>query len=256
MKLSKNRESSLYVTAPYLFASPDGIVGQSCTSPLVDAMTNEHIGQTLVDFRATDIFDSLSLENAGLSPGGFPIMITLERDALNADTVIAGPDFSGINGSKPIEEVVFPLITKCGDDCGDLMNSFPEILASMRAGETGNGTFLLNNPDGSKEKVHLTYAPVNVISLRPLNSSDISRGVEKSEYPIYSLALVETDKSMLKRFQTAEDEIDRHVRIAVAILATLIVLSACFVVYFSHRITISMVEPIYYLLELIKHINR
>jgi hypothetical protein len=255
MQLSGSGESSLYVTAPYVFAFLERTVAQSCTSPLVDPLTNEHVGQTLIDFHATDIFDCLNRTNTPLALGGFPILITLERDAFGADTVI-GPNFSGVNESKLIEEVVFPSSVDCDGECDDLMNDFPEIINSMRAGETGNGTFLMVNAEGSREKMHITYAPVKVTRLRPLNSSDFSRGVDKSHYAIYSLALVETDKSMLERFQTTEEDIDRQIRVAIAILCILIVFAACLVVYFSNHITISMVEPMYYLLELIKHINR
>lgn len=243
------------MTSPYLFANSK-VVAQSCTSPLVDPNTNEYVGQTLIDFVSTAIIDSLNAKNTPLAEGGFAILITLKRGASLADTVI-GPNFSGIvNESKPIEKVIFPFSNDCfGSNCGGL-DEFTDILSHMRAGGSGRREFSMVSASGSVEKMHIAFHPVDVKRLRPVNSSDFSRGIENSKYVIYSLALTETESALLEPFKETESEIRRQIRVAIAILSIVIVFSACFVLFFSHHITVSLTEPMYYLLELIKHTNR
>ena len=76
-KLALVNNTGLYVTPPYHFAGSGDFFGQTCTAPLIDPRTNEHVGQTLVDFVSQAIFEALSKgNNTRLAPGGFPLVIT------------------------------------------------------------------------------------------------------------------------------------------------------------------------------------
>ena len=241
--------SPLYVTPSYTFAT-QAFTAQTCTSPLVNPVTNEHVGQTLVDFVSSSIYELLDPDNTPLATGGFPILLTMRPDENDADTVI-GPGVSIQDESKPIEELVDSLDDQCVDEgCG-----FAAVLSSMRAGEMGNGRFLMN-VNGSNVTLHIAYAPVVAKTFRQINASDFSRGVELVEYELYSLALVEPEASMLKSFEQAEDEIHNIIRIGVGILCALIIVAAGLIVFLSHRITESITQPMAYLLELMHHINR
>lgn len=244
------------MTPPYLFANGDTRVAQSCTSPLVDPQTGEHVGQALIDFFPTQVIDALSHNNLPLR-NGFSILITMEQDSSRADAVI-GPNFSASNASRLIEEVLFPssLEDCAGKNTTDLRNKFSDIANAMRRGKKGGDQFQWTKRDCTTETMYISYSPVEVDRLRPLNSSDFSHGVEKSKYAVYSLAMVESESSLLAPLRKTEQDIQRQVDIAIVILCIVVVFAASFIVYLSHRITGSMVEPMYYLLELIKHINR
>ena len=126
----------------------------------------------------------------------------------------------------------------------------------MRAGEAGNGTFVWDYKGDSPTTYHIAYRSVNVRKLRQVDSSDFSRGVIAEQHRLYSVALAEPEVSMLESFEAAEDDIQSVIYIGIGILCAVIVLAAALVIWLSHRITISMTEPMYYLLELMLQINR
>ena len=249
-KLFLSNESELYVTPPYTFAN-EVEIGQSCTAPLYDPKTKAHLGQLLVDFSSTRIFDSLDDSKTPLAKGGHHLLITLEPDIYGADTVI-GPGLSLREPALPLEDVVPAVSETCdGSVCG-----FAAVAANMRAGKAGNGTFVWDPENGTPTTYHVAYRNVTIRRLTQVDSSDFSRGVLADNYGIYSIALAEPEASMLDSFEQAEDDIQSVIHIGLAVLCILIVVAACLVVWLSHRITISMTEPMYYLLELMRHINR
>jgi hypothetical protein len=244
--------TSLHITAPYQFSRV--MVGQSATSPLVDPRTGEYVGQTLYDFRADDIYDAL-LEHAPLSSGKFPVLIAMQSDGDN-DTVI-GPGFSLSESAKPIAQVVLPMDSNCTEGgCSKRVAIFDKIVGSMKVGNSSMETFSRKESDGSIEIIHMAYTPVNVKSFRPANSSDYSRGVLVSDYLIYSLGLAVTQSKILEPFDQIEDGTERTIRVAKAVLSAFIVAASLVVIYISHRVTMSIIEPMVYLRDLIQSINR
>lgn len=203
-----------------------------------------------MDFFATKTFDILDGDNTPLAKGGFPLLITLEPDVYGADTII-GPGLSLREPALALEDVVTAGNETC--DGGEGVCGFPAV--AMRAGKAGNGTFVWDE-SGSPTTYHIAYRNVTVRRLTQVDSSDFSRGVFADEYGLYSIALVEPEASMLESFEQAEDDIQTVISVGLAILCILIVAAAALVVWLSHRITVSMTEPMYYLLELMRHINR
>ena len=236
-----------------MFSGGDRI-GQSITSPLMDPKTNEHVGQVLVDFISGPIFESLDERNTPLTTGGFPILITTLSDA---DSVV-GPGFSALNESaRPISELVLPYDYSCEEvECVENMEGFMEILASMKGGEHGISNFTRRTPSGSVERAHIAYAPVVLNGYRPMDSSDFSRGIESREYNIYSLALVETEGGLLEPFEEIEEDTSRQIRTSISVLSVVVVVSIAFLVYISRVVTQSLTEPMLFLLDVIRSINR
>lgn len=253
-KLALNN-TGLYVTPPYDFAGYDNFFGQTCTSPLIDPLTGENVGQTLIDFVSKGIFGALRHENTPLTKGGFPIVITGLSDFSGADTVI-GPNYSLTDASSPLGDVVLPHDNACpSSDCTHRAD-FEIIRDDMKNGGSGSAEFQRTAEDGSIETVHMYYAPVFAKDARPNNSSDISRGINVSDFLVYSLALAEPEQEMVAPFAHVEEEVHKQIHIAIAVLVFVILFSTAFVVYISNRITLSMTEPMIYLLQLIVHINR
>jgi len=229
------------------------IVAQTITSSLIDPISNEQVGQTLLDFSSSSIFDAMNSTRTPLAEGGTPIIIAMKRDAFGSDTVL-GPGHSLSDPSLPIEVVVRATDEYCDGTEGNC--GFSAILKSMRAGNESTGKYFMEDARGFPITMYIAYAPVIVTSIRQVNSSDFSNGIEVVNLSLYSLALVEPEASMEVHFEKSEEEIEQVYEIGLAILAALMVVAICVIIFLSHRITVSLTEPMYYLLILIQQINR
>ena len=126
----------------------------------------------------------------------------------------------------------------------------------MKEGNAGSSVFTRTGPDGAEEVVDISYAPVIVKHLRALDSSDLSRGVERENIIIYSLALAETEDGITQSFQSIDSVVKTDVNICIAVLSVLIFVSATLTIYIAYRVTSSMISPILDLLVVIQDINR
>ena len=238
-----NDTSYLHITAPYVFAAGN-LIGQSVTSPLIDPQTQRHVGQTLVDFLPNSIFESLSRDNIKLSDGSFAIVITPKTDSKGHDTVY-GPGFSLSGEGEAIQDVLQ------ADD------TFDSILEQMKTGRRGKGKFIRAKSNGQEEdKVFLSYAPVYVKNYYPVDSSDITRGVQSEEILVYSLALAETADGLISSFNNIDAFSSRTVDICIGVLSAIIIISTILIVWIAFRVTSSMTKPILQLLGVMKSINR
>ena len=199
-------------------------------------LTNPH-----TDFTPGSIFRALQSNQLRLAEGGFPILITPESDILGHDTVI-GPGFSLNDGGKSISDLLL------ADD------SLDPILEEMKAGKKGSGSFSALVGD-SREQFNISFAPVIVRSYRPLDSSDITRGVEIETNLVYSLALGETESGIIKSFQSIDDFASQNAKICIGVLSAVIAISTLSIIFMAFRVTSSMAKPILQLLELLKSIN-
>ena len=250
-------DTRLHITAPYKFAG-DGLTivyAQTSTIAIVDPFTGEHVGQTLLDFLAQPIYRTLE-ENTYFGSDGFPILIAVD-DSDNPETII-GPGVSEGQDSSFISEGVLPFDAKCidDDDCSERMNAFNAIIGSMKNGESKETSFTRKTQSEEVETLHVAYSPVYVTSVRPVNSSDYSRGVNREKIQVYSLALAETEEGILMPFQQIKASTKRQTNVAIGVLTVVIVAATLSIIYISHRLAMSFTEPMIYLLHLIRYINK
>ncbi|CAB9499287.1 expressed unknown protein [Seminavis robusta] len=239
-----------HVAPPYVF-SGGGNIAQSCVGIIVDPNTKEFVGETLIDFESTRVFRALSSNRTPLATGGFHILVTTIADGGGGDGVI-GPNHTVKDAARPIGEIV----NAHNESCKSSVCGFAAIVKSMKAGEANSDVFTMDGPDGLPVTMHIAYSPVNVKMFRQVNASDFTRGVEEIIHTLYSVALVEPEASFLLPFEQAEEDIQQVIRVGLAVLAIVIVIAAILVIILSQRITVSMTEPMQYLLELIRQINR
>ena len=257
--------STLHITAPYVYAGTNAFVAQSATSPLIDPHTGQHVGQVLNDFRSTNVANALVNETT-LATGGFSILIAVQGS--QQENAVIGPNYT-VDDSKrgvasalvvdptEISVLVLPFDHGCSTAlCAENLESFRMIVESMNRGEEDRTSFRRSTLDGGIETVHISYAPVNVNNPRPVDPSNFARGVEVSEYMVYSLALCETEEGIFDPFKEIERDATKQVPAAVAILAIGIFLSALFVVFVSYTVARSITEPMVILRDLIRSINR
>ena len=180
------------------------------------------------------------------------MVITGFDDFFGGDTVI-GPGFDlQEESSVPIGDIVLPH----DDPFQEHRGKFEDIRKRMKeGGSSQQASFSRKRSAGSVETVYMAYAPITTKVFVPVNATDIAYGVHVSDYLIYSLALAEPEAGLLHQFKEAEDEIQKQVAIAIVVLSFVIGLATVFIFYISNRITLSMIEPMIYLLEMIRHIN-
>ena len=245
----------IHLTSPYLFGQGDRH-GQSATAALFDPKTKKHVGQALVDFQTTPIFEALAAENTPFEEGGFPVMITPDNDIFGGDTVIA-PGYSSYMGPRPITEILrdMNLFACTESDCDQLEVAF-ETISKMKRGEKNLTSVPTTGEDGSVANAFAAYAPVNVKILTPRNSADFASGVDSKDHMIYSLSFAVSERAILAPFKAIEDDVARQRNIAIVILCIVILLSTLLVVYLSNKFAVSIADPMLYLLDLIRHVNR
>jgi hypothetical protein len=252
--LAIERNISMYITAPYVFQGRS-INGQSVTLPLVDPRSGEYVGQVLNDFYSHAIFRKLDNITTPFTEGGFPVLIAVQE--IPKENTILGPGYNIGDNATEISRVVLRRDYDCNSAlCEARIDVFRAIVASMNSGESNTTNFTRGSQNGHEELVHISYAPVKLKGIRPLDSSDFGRGVEVIEYDIYSLGLCETEDGLLQPFKMIEDDISSAIRWVVGCIATGIFFGALFVIYISYAVTMSVTEPMLNLLEMIRCINR
>jgi hypothetical protein len=250
-RLAMQNQTFLHVTSPYRFAG--GSVAQSATTPLIDPVTEEHLGQVLFDFYADQVFTELE-SYTFLSEEGFPFLVATQSDD-DSDTVLA-PGFYQNVTAPPISKQVLPIDFDCNrTKCIQNAMEFDSIVDAMKQGRSGTADFSRSKASGGVERVHMAYAPVRVKSFRPLDSSNFSRGVEVESYLIYSVALAEPEEDILDPFDPIEETATRQIKVALIVLCVLIVLSTSVVAYMSHQVATSISAPMIYLRDLLQLIN-
>lgn len=254
-QLALDEARYLHVTAPYEFVTGGQRIefAQSATSPLIDPETGEHLGQVLLDFLPARMVRSISEETV-LGDGGFPFLVSADFDS-EFDTVI-GPGYFPEDEPISITDLILKYDKLCDSDrCKSNVDAFVEVIKEMKNGSIGNATLYRVDENEKVETLLLSFAPVTVPSFRPVDSSDFSRGLEASEYTIYSLALVESENGILEAFEPIRDVTDQQVARAIGILSTLLIFATILIVFISLRLTESIAEPMVYLLEIIRSIR-
>ncbi|CAB9506473.1 expressed unknown protein [Seminavis robusta] len=254
-KLAESKEAELFVAAPYTF-EVGNFVGQTCTKPLIDPRTGEHVGQSFVDYRSDPIFDILDPKSTILGDGGYPMLIAVREDLDGANTLV-GPGVEAQDGTlDDIEDLVLKNDLGCSEpECERHREEFRAVLNAMESGKTGTGSYSVRMDDGAEETMFIAYAPVKLKSYSPVNSSDFSRGVSESHYTIYYLGLTETETALVSAFDQVEDDINLTIDIGILVLCITIFLATFAVIYISYWVAISIAQPMLYLLGLIRQIN-
>ena len=250
--------SLVYLTPPYAF-SGGTLVAQSATGALVDPATGDHLGQTLVDFKATVVFDALSPEHTPLKDYGYPVLITpTVLEAVSGGDTVIGPGLVRDVSTLPprIEDLVLAHESRnCTTDCIG-REQFLNIVADMKRGKLGSTAFVKEAMDGSIQEMFVAYAPVWVPSLSPKNSYNFSSGVNSEDLLIYSVAFIADIEGLLEPFEVIAKDMEKQRNAALVVLCIVIVLSSLLVIYISNRVAVSITKPMLYLVELIRHINR
>lgn len=185
-------------------------------------------------------------------------MITILKDGQQSETVVApkielGETCSIYKALVPNDpcDNVFSFDPSC-----QYRNTVTNVFNAMLMGETHQTQIQRTSDAGAREVINVAYAPVVVRSLRPIDPSDFSRGVEQFNETVYSVALVQSEEGLLQSLSEMHLELERVMHHMVGFLGQLILVAVIIVVAVLSRASVKIVQPVIELLDLVKKINR
>ena len=270
--------SSVYLTAPYEFASTSVGFAASATAPIVNPQTEDYAGQALLDFVPSTIkaaFDSL--ENT------IAFVVTPEASLNGGDTVL-GPDRFDPGWSWK-EVAIGRLLFKDEPESSTYRFDFETHVLNkrMKLGEEGLVKVQRTTHGGSLETLTLAFRPVTVRVLLPLDPTVLSRGANESKALVYSVGIAYRESDVQQPWNEIESDIvDGINRSKCALISTIGIVSILFIIlnfyvsciclpklhpkYFNshllimlfcrHQITIRICKPVLILLRIVQSINR
>lgn len=230
-KRSLELGKAFHITAPYAFAltaaKERAQVAASATSPVINPVTGEYMGQVLLDYSPSNIRLSLERLIAPLS-----IVITIEEDVTGGDTLI-GPNKTEGWKSSPIGNLVF-----LEEDSLNRAVFERDVLAKMKNGDSGISYFTRLKSNGKEENLTISFEPVDIRIVAPVAPDDFSRGAVVSKLLVYSVGIAYLEREMRRPFQEKEDGVYADLqRIATAYICCVVFLSIM-LLFFTYQVSI------------------
>ena len=214
-------------------------------------MTSELVAVAELDFLPEAFTNALHANNTVIGKGdrGFPFVITATTDIFGGNTIL-GPDYDlSVDGPMSILDVVDP-----EHDSEQSRDKLKETIASMQSGEIGNTTFVREN-GGKTETIFLSYSPVSVRVLHPLDPRNFSAGSTWSYTLVYSLGIAVAERDLFLRYEAVEKEVDRQLDIARSVSIAAMVLIAVQFIILTYYISLNITRPIIALTKIVKSIK-
>lgn len=194
--LTLQSEKALFVSPPVaLFASQT--LALTATSTLIDPGSERFVGQTLIQFSNDALVSALEASDID-----FSFLITPISVFSGGDTVVVSNQTP--TSTIPIHEAILPFDLSPNSS---IRLAFTNLTEEMKAGKSGNVTFDRTWDNNQTERFMLVYSPINIRSLKAVQSDDFSRGVEANSALVFSLAVA----SNLNDLSGSFDSIERNV---------------------------------------------
>lgn len=234
-----------------VFATSALISGTTAARAIRDPVTSELVAVAELDFLPEAFTQSLGENNTIIGKGdrGFPFVITSTTDIFGGNTIL-GPGYDlAVDGPTSILDVVDP--ERDSESSRDKLN---ETIALMQLGETGNATFIRDN-GGKEERIFVSYSPVAVKVLHPLDPRNFSSGSTWSSTLVYSLGIAVAERDLYLRYEAVEEEVDRQLDIARSVsIAAMVVIAVQFIIL-TYYISLNITRPIIALTKIVKSIK-
>jgi len=253
--------SPLFLAQPSFF-SETGSTGMRATLPLVDPVTSEFVAESLLEFSAEYIADSMGPRRTvldKLGSGAFPLVLSYERNKRGANTIFA-PDISFGQEELPVEEYLLG-----NDGCTDTFDfgegcsrreAFQDVLEFTELRGFGGNRFERSDENNNLEEIQFGFAPVVVTTHKPVDPSDFTSGLQRSETTVFSLWLCQSQKGAETSVARARRTMGRITTVALVILGTISAITFLVVLYISASVSMSITIPVSQLHSWIKQANR
>ena len=220
---------------------------------------NGFVGETMVVFSEQRIVDALGQDTTPLPEGTFRAVVRAGEDA-QQDQVVVGLGNKTVDTQPSVlTDVLLP-----NDGCNNGVSSTPAgcenvrafegIINSMQEGQRDSSTFLRSLGRYTHE-VSVTYAPVSVPVFRPIDSSDMTRGVTQQTTTLYSLAFGQGNDAASERFEEIEDNLSLTLQQFIVVLLVITLTSLLALIPALAWITHTITAPVAQLTLIVTRIN-
>ena len=167
---------------------------------------------------------------------------------------MVGPNFDLSSETAAIGDVVLPYDAEDSDYRIYFDN---EVVAKMKAGVTGESVFTRTSPvTFTPEKVYLTYAPLHLRTLTPIDNSDMTAGVKSNlQQLVYSIGLGITEEDLNFPFRTVQKKVNDDIDRDKIISYSLIIFAILMVVYMTYSMCFYLSGPVVVLVNIVKSIE-
>lgn len=126
----------------------------------------------------------------------------------------------------------------------------------MSNGEKGTTSFIRKSRGKAEdENVIISYSPVSVTVLTPLDPSNFSAGCNVSAKLVYSLGIAIVEGDLYLRYEAVESSVDHNLKIARGIsIAAMLVVATLFTLL-TYFISLNIAKPIMALTKIVKSIK-
>ena len=227
----------------------------------MDASGQTLIGQMKKDISIEKILMVLGTNESPFDRGRRSFLMSIREDHDGSDTIYA-EGFDPRTDRGAIQDTLFPNEGPCDDifeyskSCAT-KSAFQKGLSKMKAGEAGRLEVVTQAVDRmGDDAYHITYQPVTVTVMKPIDAANFSRGVEPIETTVYTMGFIQPNDSLQQAFLILRGNLDRSAQIALLVLVAIIVVSCILLLYVSAQMTISITVPVTQLLRHVERINK
>ena len=209
------------------------------------------------------------LVDTELGQGSFKIVSRSGYGTPYRDTfhIIGNPGNPGfpMSDDQPSEGDSLAAVVLPYDQCDNIFEfspsceylaTFNRVVKAVHRGSYSFTQFTRTGPSGQPERVNLNFAPVLVTSLKPLNSSDFSRGTEDSRDPVFTVSFGQTERGVMETFNSIADALEDTLRKGMAYLVAAVVVAFLVVLVVSWVMAESVAIPVAQLCTFVTSINR
>lgn len=118
-----------------------------------------------------------------------------------------------------------------------------------------NSTVFVRQRNGRPENVILSYAPVNVPVITPLNPGAFSAGCNVSSKLVYSLGIGIVESDLNLRYAAVEKSLEHNLMIARGVSIGAMLLIAILFTILTYFISLNIARPIIALTKIVKSIK-
>ncbi len=188
-----------YITPPYKHATVDD-VGVTAVSALVDPVSGEFIGNTLVDFKTTEI-------DKAVDQSKFKYYAVILPNATDGQNVVASSEFS--DGATPTS--LLDLLAPSDLPGTPNYELIEEIIQDMENEGSGSdcNLYRTDKETGLQHQFCYVYEPIYFRQLRPAQADDFARGAIDSTEFLYSIIMLQESSEVSSEFMKRSDDIDR-----------------------------------------------
>lgn len=163
-----------------------------------------------------------------------------------------GPNYELQDGPTAVQDLILP------EDSNETINysRFVDLVERMSNGEEGSRSFTRRSHGSDQDEVVIiSYSPVSVTVLTPVDHSDFAAGCGVSDRLVYSLGIAIVEGDLYLRYEAVESSVDHSLKIARGVSIAAMLMVAILFILLIYFISLNIARPIIALTRIVKRIK-